>query len=50
MTDMELLVILSLIILLGLAAAFAGTDSRDGADWRQSRRVDLAASGWQGRT
>ncbi|HEY7583153.1 MAG TPA: hypothetical protein VJQ57_14535 [Acidimicrobiia bacterium] len=47
---MELLVVLSLIVLLGLAAAIAGVDSRDGADWRQSRRVDLATSGWRART
>jgi hypothetical protein len=50
MALMELLVVLSLIILLGIAAAIAGADSRDGADWRQSRPVDMATAGWRART
>jgi hypothetical protein len=50
MLVMELLVVLSLIVLLGIAAAIAGVDSRDSADWRQSRTVDLASAGFRART
>jgi len=50
---MELLIVLSVFVLIGLSGALAGADSRDGADWhsrdgsdRRSRELSDRHSRW----